>query len=267
MQLKSTQEKSRILKCCVEDFLAKLLAWQENGSDLKTHEARYFMKLLGLQEKKRPQYLFLENVKGLLSHDNGKTFTTILSTLDELGYDAEWQVINSKYFIPQSRERVFIIGHIREKPIRKIFPIIEDAGLSQGEQTTPNVRTITGGGHSGGLHSQMTLIYLSQKNMNMKQRIQERNESWTLTGNGNDFGVVTNTVRSGGHGSLDRHSWDVLKHDKRIRRLTPLECERLHGFPDNYTKGISDTQRYKCLGNAVTVPVVEYIVKNLHSSP
>lgn len=71
----------------------------------------------------RPKYLFLENVTGLLSHDNGNTFETILGTLDELGYDAEWQVFNSKNFgVPQNRERVFIIGHLRGAGERAIFP-------------------------------------------------------------------------------------------------------------------------------------------------
>lgn len=72
----------------------------------------------------KPKYLFLENVKGLLNHDKGNTFETILSALDELGYDVEWQVLNSKDFgVPQNRERVFIIGHLRGQRGRKIFPI------------------------------------------------------------------------------------------------------------------------------------------------
>lgn len=72
----------------------------------------------------KPKYLFLENVKGLLNHDNGNTFEVIISTLDELGDDVEWQVLNSKNFgVPQNRERVFIIGHLRGKRTRRIFPI------------------------------------------------------------------------------------------------------------------------------------------------
>ncbi|HEL9151452.1 TPA: DNA cytosine methyltransferase [Listeria monocytogenes] len=71
----------------------------------------------------KPRILFLENVKGLLSHNKGQTFATILRTLHEIGYDAEWQVCNSKNFgVPQSRERVFIIGHLRGAGGRKIFP-------------------------------------------------------------------------------------------------------------------------------------------------
>lgn len=72
----------------------------------------------------KPRYLFLENVKGLLNHDRGNTFEVILSALDELGYDVEWQVLNSKNFgVPQNRERVFIIGHLRREHTRRIFPI------------------------------------------------------------------------------------------------------------------------------------------------
>lgn len=72
----------------------------------------------------RPKLLFLENVKGLLNHDKGNTFKTIIGALDELGYDVEWQVLNSKNFgVPQNRERVFIVGHLRGQCTRNIFPI------------------------------------------------------------------------------------------------------------------------------------------------
>lgn len=82
----------------------------------------------------RPKYLFLENVTGLLNHDNGNTFETILGTLDELGYDAEWQVFNSKNFgVPQNRERVFIIGHLRGAGGRAIFPFGREGEKSSNE--------------------------------------------------------------------------------------------------------------------------------------
>lgn len=81
-----------------------------------------------------PRYLFLENVKGLLSHDNGNTFETILRTLDELGYDVEWDLLNSKDFgVPQNRERVFIIGHLRNGGTRKVFPV---TGYSESSKIT-----------------------------------------------------------------------------------------------------------------------------------
>lgn len=83
-----------------------------------------FFEIARAAKEIKPPLLFLENVKGLLSHDKGRTFRTILSTLAELGYDAEWQVLNSKNFgVPQNRERVFIIGHLRGRSERTIFPI------------------------------------------------------------------------------------------------------------------------------------------------
>lgn len=83
-----------------------------------------FFEIARAAKEIQPPLLFLENVKGLLSHDQGRTFRTILSTLDELGYDAEWQILNSKDFgVPQNRERVFIIGHLREAGGRQVFPI------------------------------------------------------------------------------------------------------------------------------------------------
>ena len=84
----------------------------------------------------KPKYLFLENVKGLLNHDKGNTFKTILRALDGLGYDVEWQVLNSKNFsVPQNRERVFIIGHLRGQRTRNVFPIIREDEKSDNQQS------------------------------------------------------------------------------------------------------------------------------------
>ena len=217
-----------------------------------------FFEIARIAKEKRPPYLFLENVRGLLSHDKGRTFDTIISTLDEMGYDAEWQVLNSKYFVPQNRERIFIIGHLRDRSSRKVFPlgdydqqttkkIKRVGGYSQcsavydTDGLSPTISACTHGYAIGNISvKDTTMVYMSNINANMKQRIQERTESWTL-GTGTDFGI---------------------REGMRIRRLTPKECERLQGFPDNWTIG-SDTQRYKQCGNAVTVDVVEYIAKEL----
>ena len=89
----------------------------------------------------RPQYLFLENVRGLLNHDGGATFETIIRTLDELGYDVEWQVLNSKNFgVPQNRERVFIIGHLRGERTRNVFPISGES--EQSDHQPPKIEII-----------------------------------------------------------------------------------------------------------------------------
>lgn len=92
----------------------------------------------------RPRFLFLENVKGLLNHEGGATFETILRALDELGYDAEWEVHNSKDYVPQNRERVFIIGHLRGERTEQVFPferIDRTIVELQGQQAYSNTLT------------------------------------------------------------------------------------------------------------------------------
>ena len=223
-----------------------------------------FFEIARIAKEKRPPYLFLENVKGLLNHDKGRTFDTIISTLDEMGYDAEWQVLNSKYFVPQNRERVFIVGHSRDRSSRKVFPLgdfdketdkqklkqignIDTKGNNSlwGRVYDPNFIGPSLNANGGGMGAKtglfgVDMVYMSNTNANMKQREQERTETWTL-GTSTDFGI---------------------REGMRIRKLTPKECERLQGFPDDWTVG-SDTQRYKQCGNAVTVNVVEYIAKEL----
>ena len=350
-----------------------------------------FFEIIRIVREKQPSVLFLENVKGLLSHDKGKTYRTILTTLDEVGYDCEFMLVNSKYFVPQNRERIFIICHLRGSGRRKILPLREiserydnsckESGKNgkklqnqcDSEESTalttsyykgwgggrtmisepkakhinmtehngsrvyskdgiapsvmagegsgtrikiaeaksiqrcvepkikkvgcigkdgqgnrvysvdgvaPTLNALSGGmgaktglyaigstqkhtavmkdmsptlteamGKGGG-HVPMVLnpdekkmVYTSNTNANMKKRIQDRESTWTLTGNGTDFGLVEGC---------------------RIRRLTPKECERLQGFPDGWTDHeISDTQRYKCLGNAVTTTTIQYIASFL----
>jgi DNA (cytosine-5)-methyltransferase 1 len=191
-----------------------------------------FFEIARILKAKHTRYFILENVKGLLSHDNGRTFKTIISTLVELGYDLQWQVLNSKnHGVPQNRERVFIIGHLRGEPGPKVFPFKEDARLYSDRQ--------------GQISPTITQRYHKQ-------------------GQSDPYIVVENpvapTIRATQHKSGDNQTL-VTETNMRIRRLTPMECERLQGFPDNWTAGLSDTQRYKCLGNAVTVNVVEEIVK------
>ena len=94
-----------------------------------------FFEIARFADILKPKYLFLENVKGLLNHDGGDTFKTILGALDGLGYDVEWQVLNSKNFsVPQNRERVFIIGHLRGQRTRRVFPILGENAKSDNQQ-------------------------------------------------------------------------------------------------------------------------------------
>ena len=115
------------------------------GKRLGFDEARgtMFFEIARAVKQIQPRLLLLENVKGLLNHDKGKTFGVILKTLDELGYDAEWRVLNSKnYGVPQNRERVFIVGHLRGGSGREIFPIPTGSGeVDEGNITTGTLTT------------------------------------------------------------------------------------------------------------------------------
>ena len=111
-------------------------AWSLAGFRKGFEDSRgdLFFQIVRLAREKQPQILFLENVKGLLSHDKGASFREMLSTLDEVGYDIQWQVINSKYFVPQNRERIFIIGYLRGSGRRKILPLGFNRGKDSEQQ-------------------------------------------------------------------------------------------------------------------------------------
>lgn len=95
-----------------------------------------FFDVARILAAKRPKLFILENVKGLLSHDGGRTFKTIITTLTDLGYCVEWQVLNSKNFgVPQNRERVFIVGHFGGQRTGEVFPITTGSGRNLKEVT------------------------------------------------------------------------------------------------------------------------------------
>lgn len=181
----------------------------------------------------KPKLLFLENVKGLLSHDKGNTFKTIIGTLDELGYDVEWQVLNSKNFgVPQNRERCYIIGHLRGTSGRQIFPIAETRSDKSIMQLGNIKKTESFGGNP-----QCGRIYSTD-----------------------GLAPCLNTMQGG-----QREPKILI--DGRVRKLTPRECWRLQGFPDwafdKAQKVNSNSQLYKQAGNSVTVNVIEVIAMKL----
>ena len=182
----------------------------------------------------KPRILFLENVKGLLNHDKGRTFETILQSLDELGYDVEWQVLNSKNFgLPQNRERVFIIGHLRGEGGRKVFPIRrESENVNRVRQIGNLIKTNSFGGNP------------------------HRGRVYSSDG-------ISPCLNCMGGGGLE----PKIYINKQIRKLTPKECWRLQGFPDyafEKAKAVnSNSQLYKQAGNSVTVNVIKAIAKEL----
>lgn len=217
----------------------------------------------------RPKYLFLENVKGLLNHDRGATFETILKVLDELGYNVEWQVLNSKNFgVPQNRERVFIVGHLRGESTRRIFPLEGNDSKIDIEQ--PKIKKVgnirkKGKSQSGDVVSVDSLAPTLCSTTTQKDPLKI-----LLAGNlpvGHDqnsrvydidgLAPTLSTMQGGGQEpkiiqqgrgynqvgeyeiapTLTSNSYqenNVLKDtcNFRIRKLTPRECWRLQGFPD-----------------------------------
>jgi len=378
-----------------------------------------FFEILRIAEAKKPPLLLLENVRGLLSNNRGQTFYTILRELGRIGYWTEWQVLNSKHFgVPQNRERVFIIGHLRGKGGREIFPIAETDGMDKKVAMEAEIKRVIGSGRemarvyspkgvaptirvpSGGWHQpniatcldhnywkgpdkygQRTLIAHSIKSNkrsnispilivadrsrnyagkgrslespkkvantlssvqkdnllvyfsahtkgNIRNRIRRADTAWCLGGSETKviqlvgdrdnpsvsikneafcissnpmsdrqqavilnmspiakppkmksqltlqrYDGVAHTVRQDLGRNVKKPHNPILLPNMRIRRLTPIECERLQGFPDGWTEygldeegkkvKISDTQRYKLLGNAVTTNVVEFLGKRI----
>ena len=228
----------------------------------------------------RPGLFVWENVKGTFSSNAGADFWAIIKTLANIGgYTIEWQLLNTKWLLPQNRERIYLIGHIGGRSIPGVFPFGENDKLLEGKtrkenRKCPSIKTslartitaryskmgsydtyiipkvaatLTGGGHSGGLHSDMTVIRQLKRGKNK----------------GADLKICP---------TISSNAFQENNLLNGVRRLTEIECERLQGFPDNWTqygdyngtiKPIAKTQRYKLIGNAVTVDIVELIAKRL----
>ena len=228
----------------------------------------------------RPGLFVWENVKGAFSSNARADFWAIIQTLANLGgYTIEWQLLNTSWVLPQNRERIYLIGHLGGRSIPGVFPFGENDKLLEGKTRKENrkcpsiktspartitsryskmgsndtyivpkvARTLTGGGHSGGLHSDITVIRQLKRGKNK----------------GADLKICP---------TISSNAFQENNLLNGVRRLTEIECERLQGFPNNWTqygdyngtiKPIAKTQRYKLIGNAVTVDIVELIAKRL----
>ena len=161
-----------------------------------------FFDIARILEAKQPRFFILENVKGLISHKKGQTFRTIIRTLDGLGYQLQWKVLNSKdYGVPQSRERVFIVGNLGGTPQPEVFSPggpsnpYSTVGLST-EATV--ARTFTAGGNSGGNHSGMTILRTPQGDrratVNEAERLSGYKDNWTVGSDTQRYKQCGNTV-------------------------------------------------------------------------
>ena len=217
------------------------------GFEDKT-QGTLFFDVARILKEKRPKAFLLENVKNLLSHDRGRTFRTIWSVLTEdLGYHVTYRVIDADGFVPQHRERTYIVGFLEETDFS--FDAVRPTG-----------------------HGNVGTILLPEDGVPDKYVLSDK--LWTYLQNyaakhkaaGNGFGYGLVTAQTERTRTLSARYYKdgseiLISRGAGVnpRRLTPRECARLMGYPDSFEIPVSDTQAYKQFGNSVAVPVIRAI--------
>lgn len=219
------------------------------GFEDKT-QGTLFFDVCRILKEKRPKAFMLENVKNLCSHDKGRTFKVIQESLDELGYEVFFDILDGQNYVPQHRERILIVGFDRER-------YGEDIGFDFAltpKKTKPVMRDI--------LDSEVDAKYtLSDKLWIYLQNYAAKHKA---AGNGFGYGIapldgVSRTISARYY--KDGSEILIAQEGKNPRRLTPRECARLQGFPDTFKIPVSDTQAYQQFGNSVVVPLMENVAK------
>lgn len=218
-------------------------------SGLRGKQSGLFYDFARLVERRRPATVVIENVAGLLSSHKGRDFATVIGTLDELGYGVAWRVLNSQHFgVAQSRQRVYVVGCYRD--IGRAGAILFEPECGQrdapsrrqnGPKPVSPFKEVVGDPVKGPVHQKLAYCLYAC---------------------------------SARHTGTDWSRTYISYPDGRVRRLTPLECERIQGFPDDWTlpqKKIEDVDRldslrYHAVGNAVTTKVAEWIGRRIVAS-
>lgn len=288
-----------------------------NRGGLEGQKSVLILEAIRIIRECRPSIFIWENVKGAFSTNGGADFWAIIAAFTNIGgYRLEWQLLNTSWFLPQNRERIYLVGHLAGRSEPRVFPIGEEIGISGKSESNAEKQIASclqsgGNGHTAnGEYKGMNLIkqISVSKESGGKQPYQQNRVYDTegispallsglssgahaikvksntkqgfevaTIGDSINFSVPNSTTRRGRVGkgvaqTLDTQSNQGVFLKSNIRRLTEIECERLQGFPDDWTKygnydgevrEISKTQRYKMCGNAVTVDVVEEIGKRL----
>ena len=206
---------------------------------------------LGIVETYRPRWIIWENVPGVLSSNSGYDFTSFLAGLEECGYGWAYRVFDALYFgVPQRRRRVFVIGHLDNRTDLAAKVLFEPESMC--------------GDIAAGSETQKETTAAIGKGVNYFRR-------------GGNFKYHKDKKAATLRNSAASDCFDLVlaREKKYIRRLTPLECERLQGFPDNYTQiewrgkpaeQCPDTPRYKAIGNSMAVPVMRWIGERIKRS-
>ncbi|MBU2704075.1 DNA (cytosine-5)-methyltransferase 1 [Sporomusaceae bacterium BoRhaA] len=207
-----------------------------------------FFDVARIIRAKRPKVFLLENVKNLVSHDKGRTFGTIRAVLDELDYEVFWKVLDARHYLPQHRERVFIVGFDRQR-----FGNVESFDFPEPPENT-EIRL------GDILDDSVPEKYvLSDKLWTYLQNYAAKHKA---KGNGFGYGLadldgISRTLSARYY--KDGSEILIPRADGNPRRLTPRECARLMGYPEWYVIPVSDTRAYKQFGNSVAIPVVEAV--------
>ncbi len=227
----------------------KISFGRKTGFEDKT-QGTLFFDVCRILKEKRPKAFMLENVKNLKSHDKGRTFKTILESLDELKYKVFFAVLDGQNFVPQHRERIIIVGFDMERygdDIEFDFDITP-------VNPKPVMRDI--------LEKKVDDKYTLSDNL--WTYLQNYAAKHRAAGNGFGYGIapldgVSRTISARYH--KDGSEILIAQKGKNPRRLTPRECARLQGFPESFVIPVSDTQAYRQFGNSVVVPLIENVAK------
>lgn len=217
-------------------------------------QGNLFFQIARILDGKRPKAFLLENVKNLRFHDKRRTFNLIKKTLENLGYSFFSEVLDGKYFVPQHRERIYMVGfdkNLYGEVIDFPYPEPEISNL-------PMIKDI--------LFKNVDAKYTLSDNL--WKYLQDYAEKHRKKGNGFGYGLIdprkditTRTLSARYH--KDGSEILIKQERKNPRRLTPRECARLMGFDDSFKISVSDTQAYRQFGNSVVVPLVEQIAKKI----
>lgn len=229
-----------------------------------TTQGTLFFDVARIIAAKQPKAFLLENVKNLISHDKGNTFRVIMETLrEELGYTVEARVIDAKHFVPQHRERIIIVGFRKDTGFSFDSLRLPEQGPKLESILHPQDGTEDGDGvfttKEGKVQPKYVLtdkLWAYLQNYALKHK---------AAGNGFGYGLVNKDMisrtlsaryyKDGSEILVDRGA------GKNPRRLTPRECARLMGFPEDWKIPVSDTQAYRQFGNAVAVPVIAEVAR------
>lgn len=234
------------------------IAGNKKGFD--DNRSNVFWKIIEILETHKPEIIILENVKNLKSHDKGNTFNIIENNLGKLGYYIKTAILDTNKItnIPQHRERIYIVGFLNKEKYDKFnFNFPKKTQYKISDMLEKNV-------DNKYYYSDRFKVFEEiEENItkNISENVLYQYRRYYVRENKSNC-CPTLTANMGGGG----HNVPLLKDDKGIRKLTPRECFNLQGFPLDYKlPDISDTSLYKLAGNAVSVPVVDLIVKKLNN--